>query len=176
MLCGYACFTSSPKFAYGKLHIAKYIVFNVLWCKAINAGKPAERNKMSACQQLDNTDPRIIAWERHKKTETYANTVRWIEKGHYTGELWRTFVEGYESAFLYAEIKSFSEWFYRFAHWFFWKKICIRPDYPLFGKLIGEQRGLSLTNWWYRKTGRLAGFFHKKFCTRCKEKGNTTKH
>lgn len=52
---------------------------------------------MSAGQNLDVTDPRIIAWEKHKKAEIYTEAMKLIEQGQYMGEFWRTFIADYEA-------------------------------------------------------------------------------
>lgn len=46
---------------------------------------------------------------------------------------------------------------YKFLDHFFWKTLCCRPD------------GGKIYFWWYAWTGKVAGFFHKLHCDRCKE-------
>ncbi len=48
---------------------------------------------------LPRDDPRIIAWEKYKKTTEYANARRWATNPkHVDGSHWAAFLEGYTAA------------------------------------------------------------------------------
>ncbi len=48
---------------------------------------------------LDPDDPRMIAWEKYRKMEEYANVRKWaLNEQHVDGSLWAAFVTGYEMA------------------------------------------------------------------------------
>ena len=54
---------------------------------------------MPTDQQLDPDDPRIVAWEKYKQTDDYANTREWaLHQNHITGSLWAAFLQGYKAA------------------------------------------------------------------------------
>ena len=54
---------------------------------------------MSDQAALNPLDPRMIHWEEYKKTEEYANTLKWAtHREHTEGSLWAAFVRGYEAA------------------------------------------------------------------------------
>ena len=60
---------------------------------------------------------------------------------------------------------------YKKLEHFFYRTLCIRPDWPMFGGfVIGENRGIRLTCWYYNFTGRIASYFHRKTCSNCQEK------
>ena len=49
--------------------------------------------------EVPRGDPRMVAWERYKQTEDYANTRRWAAHAdHVDGSLWAAFIEGFEAA------------------------------------------------------------------------------
>jgi hypothetical protein len=51
-------------------------------------------------------------------------------------------------------------YFYNSMYTLFWHTLCPRPD----GKF------LKLRGWLYNATGRIASYFHKKICLRCRER------
>lgn len=42
--------------------------------------------------------PVMVAWERYKQTEEYANTRKWAQTEHVDGSLWAAFEEGFRAA------------------------------------------------------------------------------
>lgn len=52
-------------------------------------------------------------------------------------------------------------YFFQFMHALFWRTLCPRPD----GRL-----NMLLRGWPYNFTGRIACYFHKKTCGRCRER------
>lgn len=50
---------------------------------------------------------------------------------------------------------------YKALDFFFYRKMCPRPDGWL---------NMTLHGWPYNFTGRIAGFFHKRHCKRCIER------
>ena len=52
---------------------------------------------------------------------------------------------------------------WRWLYWLFWKKLCIRPDKKIFGTF-------AIVGWWYNFTGKIAFYFHCKYCSRCRNR------
>ena len=50
-------------------------------------------------QALPSGHPIMVAWEKYKTGDEYANTRRWaIDKNHTEGSLWAAFLEGWKAA------------------------------------------------------------------------------
>jgi hypothetical protein len=63
------------------------------------ATKEKEMPTNQCSQALSSDDPRMIAWEKYKLTEEYANTRGWAQYAqHVDGSLWAAFLVGYEAA------------------------------------------------------------------------------
>jgi len=53
---------------------------------------------MPAMTPVANDDPLLLAWNRYKDTDDYANTARWaLVPEHTEGSLWAAFAAGYLS-------------------------------------------------------------------------------
>lgn len=49
--------------------------------------------------EVSTDDPRKVAWDKYKKTSTYANTRRWaLKEEAVDGSLWAAFIAGFEAA------------------------------------------------------------------------------
>jgi hypothetical protein len=55
---------------------------------------------MCCSKELPKNDPRIVAWEKYKQSEEYANNKRWCMNGDQFIEsaLWSAFLAGYEAS------------------------------------------------------------------------------
>ncbi len=48
---------------------------------------------------LSPDDPRLIAWNAYKRTDTFRNARAWaLQEEHVDGSLWAAFLAGYEAA------------------------------------------------------------------------------
>ncbi len=49
--------------------------------------------------QVSSDDPRMVAWNKYKESDAYANTRRWASKEEAVdGSLWASFIAGFEAA------------------------------------------------------------------------------
>ena len=53
--------------------------------------------QVGAQAQVPDDDPRMIAWEAFKKTDEFANIVRWNGQ-HAIGSAWAAFIAGWTAA------------------------------------------------------------------------------
>jgi hypothetical protein len=63
------------------------------------AAQELREPKMAVMQQVPGDDPLMVAWNRYKETEAFANTKRWSTvPQHVDGTLWAAFVAGFRAA------------------------------------------------------------------------------